>query len=277
MFDLVALLFYPQKLYTSLIGPFYGITLALIICTALLIAVKKLPSLTGSQLVLSLALSFLVPLSAFSMLINKDVRFLLPAVSCLVVFLVCIGWRVQLGKVRLGPALLLLVVVTGSFISVIGSLQPTIGSHVGIYHPATVSDQFLGYTPYSPPKPYDWRLEQVIELIGRQDPDASIGVLASHWVYNQDTLAYYALLLGFSDLRFRDFRDPQVVPPYDDLNNYDFILVKTGGGGEIRGESAAKIRERLRNPADPFYTNHEMIQTYDLPDGSQLFVFARKL
>jgi hypothetical protein len=277
MFDLSSLLFYPGRLYTSLIGPLYGITLIVLVCTALLLAVRKRQSLTGSKLAMPLALSFLLPLSAFSLITNKDTRFLLPALPCLVVLLVCVGWRTQLGRIRIGTALLLVVVLAGLFTSVIGSLQPTVGYHVGIYSASTISDQFENdYTPYSLPKPYDWKVAQVIEFVGKQNLHANIGILASHWAYNQDTLAYYALLMGFDGLRFRDFRYGQVVPPYDDLDNYDFILIKPDLGGEVLGESVTKIRERLANPEDTFYVNHEMIQSFDLPDSSHLLVFARK-
>jgi hypothetical protein len=275
MFDLAAFLYYPRMLYDLLIGPFYAIALIPPFCIALLFATKR-RSFQGSRLALSLVLSFLMPLAVFSFLEDKSLRFLLPALPCLVVLLVCTSWQIHLRRVRVGHLLLLVVVIVGSCISVVGSLQPSVGSRFGIYEPWTISDQYSGYNNYSPPKPYDWKLEKVIELISSMDPDASVGVLANHWVYNQDTLTYYALRLGFERLTFRDFRDLQVFPPYDDLNNYDFILVKTGeiGGGDT--QSVTRILERLKNPDDSFYADHEMIQSCALPDGSQLFVFAKK-
>jgi len=276
LFDLTALLYYPHIVYTHLVGRLYGTALVAILCLALLLVVKR-RVFSSSHFVKSLALSFLVPVLVFALLEDKGIRFFLPAVPCLLVLLIRAGWGIRLRHVRIGPSLLIGVALGGSFLSAVGALQPAIGSRFGIYEPWTISDQYFGYIDYSPPKPYDWKVTEVVEAIAAVDPRADAGILANHWVFNQDTLAYYALRLGFDSLKFRDFRDARVVPPYGDPNNYDSVLVKTANIGEAWDtNSVRKILERLGNPEDSFYLDHEMVQSHDLPDGSQLVLFAKK-
>jgi len=276
LFDLTALLYYPRIVYTHLVGRLYGTALLAILCLALLLVVTR-RAFSSSRFVKSLALSFLVPLLVFTLLEDKGIRFFLPALPCLLVLLIWAGRGIRLRHLRIGPLLLIAVALGGSFLSVVGALQPTIGARFGIYEPWTVSDEYFGYNDYSPPKPHDWKVMEVVEAIAAVDPRADVGILANHWVFNQDTLAYYALRLGFDSLKFRDFRDAQVVPPYDDPDNYDLVLVKTANVGEAWDtNSVRKILERLGNLKDPFYLDHEMVQSLDLPDGSQLLLFVKK-
>jgi len=275
LFDLSALLYYPRFTYTHIIGPVFGIGLLLVFCLALPQVIRRRAS-SNSRLVKSLALSLLVPLLVFAFLEDKGLRFFLPALPCLLVLLVWTGSGTRIRGIRIGAFLLVGVLLGGSFLSVVGAFQPAIGTRFQIYEPWTISDTYFGYNDYSPPKPYDWKVEQVVESIGTLDKDGYVATLTSHWVFNQDTLNYYAVRLGFYSLRFRDFRDDLVYPPYDDLDAYDFVLMKTDNVGESwNTNNVRKILERLRNPNDPFYLEHEMIRSFDLPDGSQLLLFGR--
>jgi len=274
LFDLSVLLYYPRALYTHLIGPFYAIGLASVFCLGLLRIIRR-PFSGNSRLIKSVALSFLMSLLIFSLLEDKSARFFLPAVLVPVILLSWVGWETRMRQLKVGPFLLLGILVVGSVMSAVGTVDPPIGSRFGIYEPLTISDTYFGYNDYSPPKPYDWKLEQVITLLGTLRPDAWVGILACHWVFNQDTFTYSALLSGYDMLRFRDFRDDQVIPPYDDLLNYDFVLMKTGDVGTNQIGKLSRILEDLKDPENGFYREHQMIATYKLPDGSQAQLFVR--
>lgn len=278
MFDLSTLLFYPFALYERLMGPFYFVTLFSAVILASIVGAVFLrgwlKSLVSSRLTRSLAFSFLAPLMIFTFLELKSVRYFLPALPSLVILLLAIVWNTH---ARLGPLLLVGILVGGSLVSVVGALEPTIGARWGIYDSWTIYDTIPHYySEYQPPKSDDWKLEQMIQLVARLNPQANIGTLADHWVFNQDTLTYYAVRLGFDTLRFRDFRDSQIYPPYDDLNYYDFILLKTGIiGFDWDTQTVRGILQRLNSSDDAFYVDHNMVGSFSLPDDSQLFVFMK--
>jgi hypothetical protein len=168
--------------------------------------------------------------------------------------------------------------MTGSSISIAGALQPQIGAQLGLYQPSTVAGKYFDYSDYSPPQSYDWKVDQILRLVAATKPNARVAILASHWVFNQDTFRYYALRMGLDGLSFYDYRDDQVQgrDGYSMLKNFNVVLEKTGNIG--RGFDTYGVKEVLRHlsdPSDPFYGSWKTISTFNLPDGSQLLVFIK--
>jgi hypothetical protein len=279
LFDLTSLLYYPRNLVTHIIGPLFSIGLLFILCLSAIKLIKRPEpgqDHHDRNLALSLVASVLVPLIVFILLEDKSVRFILPAVPCLLVLLVWAGSKIRLRGVKVGVYLLAGLVVIGSTLSLIGALQPSLGARLGIYERWATSDTFVDYNDYAPPRNDDWKVEAIIRTIANENPKANVGILSNHWVFNQDTLYYYAIRMGYYDLTLRDFRNAQVFTPYDNLSTYQIVLVKTKNIGSDWDTVYASARlKELMNPGDPFYSEHEMIQSYDLPDGSQLRVFLR--
>jgi 4-amino-4-deoxy-L-arabinose transferase-like glycosyltransferase len=272
--------FYARELYAHLVGPMYSTILVGIAVLSLAAAILRnrgrfFPGL-NSPSIRSIAFSFLIALLAFTLLVNTSGRFVLPLAPILVALLVYAGWKLH---PKFGPLLMLAVLLGGSLVSIVGVVDPAIGSRIGIYEPGSLSNgqpPALYYDPaISWPQPYDWKLDQIVSYIGAQNPNANVGILASHWYLNQDTLRYYAVRLGLDDLQFTDFRDSQVQGSgYSELSGFDFVLMKTGTiGRPFDTVAVTALLQRLQNHTDPFYSRFDMVKTFNLPDGSQVLVF----
>jgi 4-amino-4-deoxy-L-arabinose transferase-like glycosyltransferase len=275
--------FYPYELYAHLVGPMYSTILVGIAAFSIAAAIlrnrgRAFPRL-NSPSIRSIVFSFLIALSAFTLLENNSGRFILPLAPILLALLVYAGWKLH---PKFGPLLMLAVLLGGSLVSIVGVVDPAIGSRIGIYEPGSLSNgqpPALYYDPaISWPQPYDWKLDQIVSYIGAQNPNAKVGILANHWYINQDTLRYYALRLGLDHLNFTDYRDYQVkgVNPYLLLYSFDFVLKKTGNLGQAWDTNAAElVVQRLSNASDPFYHSFGSVENFDLPDGSKLSIFMK--
>jgi 4-amino-4-deoxy-L-arabinose transferase-like glycosyltransferase len=294
LFDVSSLLFYPSATYRYIIGPFYSVAVLVFVLFAFamaalqsLVAAKK-PSRRkrsaerkvnrsgkrAPRAVWPLAFSIIFVTVAFTLLEDKNPRFFLAVVPLAVPLLLWGGWRVH---PRWGPILMIAIAVAGVSATVVGALQPAIGAKVGLYESNTISNGFNGWSEASPPKQNDWKVVQIIRIIGELNPNANVGILGNHWVYNQDTMTYYALELDFPYMQFRDFRDGQVYSPYDNLSRYDFVLVKSGDIGDAWDtKSVRPILDRLLDPNNVFYAGHASVGNFNLPDGSKLTIFMKE-
>jgi len=275
--------FYPRELYVHLVGPTYSTILVGIAVLSLAGVILRnrgrFFSGLNSPSIRSIVFSFVVALLAFTFLEDKSGRFVLPLAPILVLLLVGIGRRLHR---RFGPLLMLGVLLGGSLVSIVGVGNPTIGSQIGIYEPSSISNGRAPLVYNDPaiswPQPYDWEIDQIVSYIGAKNSNAKVGILADHWYFNQDTFYYYALRMGFNDLRFFDFRDDQLLgrDAYSLLNDFNFLLKKSGNLGQSWNTNGAKaVVLRLSNMSDPFYKAWKLIRTLDLPDGGQLSVFMK--
>jgi len=282
IFDVAALSFYLTRLYAGLMGPLYSAIIVLIFGLVLLLRRKKALQCNGAKhLARSMAFAILVSFAWFMLLESKVDRYLLPILPAAVILTVYAGWQIRAKEVELGRFLLLGVLLISLIVTPLGVTMPQIGYQLGIYDtyytqytPSSSLEKFYGYDSYGPPLRDDWRVTQIIKSIADLNPNAKVAILASHWVFNEDTFTYYETLLGVPGIYFRDFRDYLVVPPFDDLNYYDFVLMKTALIGN-QTDHLVRILDRLKIVNDPFYSSHKMIQSFPLPDGSRALLFMR--
>lgn len=275
---------YPRELYLHLVGPMYS-TLLLgfaVLSIAVLVVLRKrdwVKSGLDSSAAKSLAFTFFVALFCFTLFANKSPRFVLPVVPIVVLVMVRVGWDLH---PRWAPLLMLGIVLCGSAVSVVGVVHPTMGSQLGIFEPGSLPDAQPLLTYNDPaiswPLPYNWKLDEVVSYIGIRNSSAKVGILANHWYVNQDTLRSYALLLGYDNLSFTDFRDEGHIrgDPYALLSDFDFVLLKTGViGRPFDTQDARQLIQILQNPHDPFYSKFDNLTSFNLPDASELFIFAK--
>ena len=282
LLTLGSLLFYPSVIVV-IMGPVLAWSLVTVASLSGALLLKRLVThhttvniATTGSLLSSLLFSLLV----FTFLVTKSVRFIIPIIPVFLLLLLFAVWRTG---GRIGPLILIILAISGACISFAGALYPQLGVSAGIYRPTNIAYQGYSYE-YSFPDSRDWYVEQSLELAAAVNPNAWVAVLANHWVFNQDTLKYYALRLGLSvpdgirGLNFLDYRDDQMgrVGGYEGLSTFDIVFMKTGSVGDpVHTQAVRGILSRLSNPNDTFYLAWRMVKAFDLPDGSRLLIFAK--
>jgi len=280
LLDSRTLMFYPMGIFYALIGPYYSIILDILLAIfgfALFQNQIRRAGAMSSTGFRSVGLAVASGLVVFSLFVDKDVRFILPVVPVLIVLAASIGWKIRLQNLKLGPMFLLGLLLCGSGLTILGLTQPSIGARIGLYSTYSDYSRYHDWIANFPLVHDDWKLSQIIQLMVSLNPKANVAILAAHWVFNQDTLSYEALLMGYEYLQFTDFREYQVQNPYlGNLSRYDFTLLKTGdvGSGWLT-ITLDKILKELQNSSDPFYSTNRMVGSFSLPDNSTLYIFAR--
>lgn len=278
LFDFQVIMFYPMGVFYKLIGLYYVITLDILLAIfGLAVLRNEFQGFALRSSLRSLGLSVATGLLVFTLLLDKAWRFILPTVPVLLVLAVSIAWKIRIQRIRLGPMLLLGTLIGGSVLTVVGLWQPAIGKDLGIYSSYDDWTRYHAWVENFPPVHDDWKVPQIVQLIGSLNPRATVAVLAAHWVFSQDTLSYYALMMGYESVAFTDFREEIArIPYYGNLSRYDFTLMKTGDVGSLWLTSTlSKVLKELQNPNNPFYARNRLIQSFGLPDGSTLYVFTR--
>jgi hypothetical protein len=277
-----SLLYYPSAILV-VVGPVFGWGLiAVAILSSALLLKRRATHQMGAHIFTlgSLFFSLLFSLLVFTFVVNKGARFVLPAVPVLLLLLVFAAWRLG---VRLGPIILIIIAISGSCISLAGALYPQLGVSVGVYRPSDIAGETYGYE-YSWPDSRDWQIDQSLKFAASVNSYAWVAILADHWVFNQDTLKYYALRLGLSvpggmtGLNFLDYRDYMMARTggYEGLSTFDVVFMKSGSIGDpINTQGVRGILTRLSNPSDPFYLAWKMAKAFDLPDGSRLMIYIK--
>jgi hypothetical protein len=275
--------YYPSAILI-LVGPVLSWTLILLAIVSIALLLKRFATrhmAIKMGPVPSLLSCLLASILIFTLLSNKQFRFIVPALPVFLSLLVLAVWKT---RIRVLSLILIVIAISGSCISLAGALYPQLGVAAGIYHEdGNIASDGYSYE-YSLPDSRDWHLDEALEFAAAVKSNARVAILADHWVFNQDTFEYYSIRLGLSmwgastGLNFLDYRETQIasIGGYDGLSKFDIVFVKTGSLGiPYFTQTARVILARLSNPNDPFYLTWKMAKVFDLPDGSQLKIYTK--
>jgi 4-amino-4-deoxy-L-arabinose transferase-like glycosyltransferase len=197
-----------------------------------------------------------------SAIVNKDLRYIMPYLPILSVFL---AYGLTLGGSRLfdrirwgsiGAAILLLFL----------NLYP-VGGAVGSFVTSNLTPTAQHYADIGT----DWPLTQVIEEIIKTEPylRSNLGVLPSTTAVNQHNLNYYGALENFQVYaRQVGVRKKQV---QQDARSLSWFVTKTGEQGSVPEEAQPAISQIVRQGGD-----FQLHKSWNLPDRSLLELYRRR-
>jgi hypothetical protein len=220
---------------------------------------------------------FFVPLLFFTIGINKDVRFLLPALPPVGFLLASLIMRLFYNY-KPGKILMALLLVFPFILFVYTSL-PLSSSNFFQAGPFVVIAPQIGYA--SRPVSQEWPLEQMLaaidEDIKKNNPTRTsgpvfIGVVPNYEYFNVNNLGYFTAhnKWPFSLNLFYPPANDDWTAQMDSITSKDYIITKTGDRGPAFAYDA-RITPLLLNGELPF---HELAR-FKLPDGSDGIIYKR--
>jgi hypothetical protein len=220
---------------------------------------------------------FVVPLFFFTIGVNKDVRFLLPAISPIGFFISRLMIRLFY-PYRLGKFVISLILIFPLGVFLYTSLPLSANSYLKIGPFVAIAPQ-VGYT--TRPVQQEWPLEQMLtkinEDIKKNNPGAIngpifIGIVPNHEFFNVNNLGYFTALnrLPFSLNHFYPTSDAEWAVQKDGILHQEYLLTKTGNEGPDFAYDS-RITPLLLSGELPF---HELTRL-KLPDGSDGIIYKR--
>jgi len=238
VFSLASLAWYPLRMEAELLLPFLLMGLAgLIWCWR----VSRVPFTV-------LATWLLVGLAFWTLVLNKNFRYVLPLVP--VLSLAAASFPVRAGRLLAGAAVLFSVWFS--------------------FGPAAA--------PYTrPPQAENWPLEQILAGTmdlrdSGSDPFTVITLIGNHRGLNGNNLRWYSEAMGLDHrLAFR-----RRVKRLGELS--EFVLMKTGDLGPAHTTAwQVKAREEIQRPGGWFERAFRVARRWKLPDGTETILFQRDL
>ncbi|MFH1258970.1 MAG: glycosyltransferase family 39 protein [Elusimicrobiota bacterium] len=197
-----------------------------------------------------------------SLMINKDVRYIMPILPALaVISSLAIGEK-GIKKIFLG-----LLIIWGSFQFVYSSFGKSEKKINYFGHPLTIYDAY-------PPKAENWQNKEIFDYIlkNRQgkDPLTVAGVVANYPIFHSSSLAVYTRChqlpvypLGYRG-RLGEFSE--------------FVIYKTADYGPESALGGVKEGiEQIESPPQWFSQSFQKVFSVNLPDGSQGIIYQRKV
>jgi len=204
--------------------------------------------------------SWLFPLIVFTLLRNKDLRYLMPALPA-----------VALLAASSIPTVFRSTWARAAIVA-LACLQALVVS-LGV--PEILTRAAIGAHPLllvSPPAPPVWPVEEALAAIARHaDGRASVvSVVPNYAYFSASNFRYYAL---------RDRLPLQVVRAWDVYPiGVDYVVTKSGDQGpEFSIAKAARIMQRISTDQATFDRAFPVIETLQLPDGSEGIIRARQV
>jgi hypothetical protein len=239
--------FYPKWFATE-----FGVATLLLLLVGLAVALARRHGL--------LLVSLLVPLAAFMLLQNKNLRYTLPILPAAVA-LAGLGFAVLGRRAR---------VVVAALVVAVAAVQVSataFGRPRGLTIPATD----LPLVIESPPAPAEWPHREILRLVAADSRGAAatVSIAPNHGAFSAANFRYFAV---------RDGLALQVTRAWDDEPiGVDYMVEKTGHvGPSWTAHKPARIAARLAG--DPHLARaFPVLAEFALPDGSVATVRARRL
>ncbi|MBD2105123.1 glycosyltransferase family 39 protein [Leptolyngbya sp. FACHB-261] len=194
-----------------------------------------------------------------SVVVNKDSRYILPYLPLLIVLLaygLSLWPRALLGRIARWGTLALASWLMLTNLFPIGG-----GWLAGVLSPGA---------RHWPDLKGGWPPASVVAAVAQAEPylSANIGVLPSLPGLNQGNVSYYGALADFQVYGRQVGVQAAYIQP--DLKALDWLVTKTGDPGSVRDAYPLVVKTLEADPA------FRVMQTWSLPDQSQLKLFQRK-
>jgi len=202
------------------------------------------------------------PLLVFSLLQNKDLRYMMPALPAIALISVMWGFK----RPRIWWA------VCG-----------VMGFLIGVYF----QTGWAGQTAFSrwtekvhaatqdPPQPVNWYVHDIVRYIAQHRPEDRTGthvtLMANHPYFQVGGFRLATRLKGYRDIYWKAYKRR--------LGDWtEFVLFKTGNlGPEYTLGKIVEARQILAAPPDWFVKTFQPVQRWPLPDGSEAVLYQRKV
>jgi tetratricopeptide (TPR) repeat protein/4-amino-4-deoxy-L-arabinose transferase-like glycosyltransferase len=262
--SLQSFLWYATNLYASVSWPLHLLfAIGLIVYVSALVTRSIQPA---SAIVLAWVV---VPYVTLSLTASKGFSYisaLYPALTLLLAFAVIFLFRrSRAGQLAASTVVLALALLTYWQVSWAQPLPSSLANRLAMYA--------------APPSRELWPGDSIIRAIRRLAPvdqPVTIGVVSAAPNLAEPPLAYYARRQAphMSVIRWSD--------PLPTLHTADFVVVKTGVVAAdpprtIEDKNATLVSKLLQQPTSIFYTTHQQVGQYALPDGSQAIIYQRRV
>lgn len=214
---------------------------------------------------------FLVPFIVYSSSINKDIRFMiaiLPVIAYLIAFLYVNIFKEKFFYIFL-PILFVFPAISIAYASFDFLGEKSLSC--------------CGFTFISPQLSYlhrpideQWPIEDILQFIYENNGgrDTSVITLSDHHFFNISNLLYYKILrfhpIDLSTTAYIQKKNLNEL--LEKINQYQYIISKTGyQGPEFTTIHNSEILDMIQNNQ----LNYQLIQQYDLPDGSQANIYKK--
>jgi 4-amino-4-deoxy-L-arabinose transferase-like glycosyltransferase len=213
-----------------------------------------------------LLLALVVPYAIFTMIVNKDARFMMPVLPLMAV-MTAIGIS-RVPKQRLKAIVILLMVFVAlwqySAFTYRNVYLPQVS--VGGLHLFAVETYFA-----RPPSNEDWKIGLILSTVNDERALAgktlTIGVLSDHPAINGDTLTYYAVERNYALVFLNCVYDPTSV--YNGLNKFDYIMTKNGSAPSPFFPISVELQGFFLKHQDGF----TLVQQISMPDESVVSIY----
>jgi 4-amino-4-deoxy-L-arabinose transferase-like glycosyltransferase len=262
--SLQSFLWYAANLYASVSWPLHFLfAIGLIVYVSALVTRRIQPA---SAIILAWVV---VPYVALSLTASKGFSYisaLYPALTLMLAFAVMfLSRRSRTGQLAASTVVLSLALLTYWQVSWAQPLPSSLANRLAMFA--------------SPPGREHWPGDNIIRAIRRLAPvddPVTIGVVSAAPNLAEPPLSYYARRQA-PHMRVIRWSDP--VPT---LHTADFVVVKTGVVAAdpprtLEDKNATLVSKLLQQPTSIFYTTHQEVDQYALPDGSQAIIYQRQV
>lgn len=260
--SLQSLFWYAANLYASVSWPLHLLFLASLIGFIFLLVRRQLPAAAGILLAW-----VVVPYLALSLTASKGFSYIAALYPALILILAATLWRVTRPSRGLqwaaGALLLGLAVLSWWQISWARPLPASLANRLGLTASAPVLESWPNAA-----------IIATIHPLAPADKITAVGVVSAVPELAEPPMAYYARIAAptLTVLRWSD--------PVPTLLDADFVVVKTGRVAEdpprtLEDRNATLVSKVLQQPTSTFYTTHQQIGRFGLPDGSQALIYQR--